>query len=123
MNSISNITNKILADAEKEAQQIKDDAEKAVAGILSDYMRKAETESEQIIKDAEKEAETVLSTAMAKIDMHKRMENLACRRKIIDGAYDKAFQRITELPEDSYVSFMRNLLDKTDCDSGEMILN
>ena len=123
MNSISNITNKIIADAEAEAKQIREEAEKASSDILSDYMRKAEEESAAIIADAEKEAESVMSTAMARIDMDKRMEMLACRRKLIDDVFKKAFKGIESLPEDEYIAFLRNMLAAADCQDGEIILN
>ena len=104
------IVDKILADANAEAQKITNQAEasataeKAELDVeLSDYKAKTETLA---TKAAQEKKSRML--AAARMDIAKEL--LAEKRKILDGVFDSAKQKLKSLPDEEYQALMTKLM-------------
>jgi len=104
------IVDKILADANAEAQKITSQAEASAAAEkaeldveLSDYKTKTETLA---TKAAQEKKSRML--AAARMDIAKEL--LAEKRKILDGVFDSAKQKLKSLPDEEYQTLMTKLM-------------
>ncbi|MHC4518878.1 MAG: V-type ATP synthase subunit E [Planctomycetota bacterium] len=104
------VIEKILSDAKAEAEKITNEAaEKAAAeqakadAKLAEYRQQAEVLAQQA---AEEEKSHIL--AGARMDAAK--EYLAEKTKILDEVFERAAQRLGELPDDEYRALMGRLM-------------
>ena len=104
------IVDKILADANAEAEKITSQAE-AVAkadkaqldGKLADY--KAQTDAL-----AAKAAQEKKSRMLAAVRMDIAKELLAEKRQILDAVFEQAKQKLKSMPDEEYQTLMRKLM-------------
>lgn len=125
MNGLTNISDKILADAKQKADSIIDDAELAAAAILEDSKKRAATDIEAVLKlsaarcvDAEGKARLA-----SQLEGKKLVSNE--RHKMISLAFSTALQRLTSLPENEYRKLLLSLASDVLSDGlgGELLLN
>lgn len=104
------VIQKILSDAKAEAEKITNEAkEKAAAeqakadAKLAEYRQQAETLAQQAAEDEK-------SHILAGARMDAAKEYLAEKTQILDTVFERAAQRLGELPDDEYRALMGRLM-------------
>ena len=118
------VVEKILSDAEAQAQKIKKEAgEKAAAeqsqlsGQLDEYKKQTEILAQKA--DEEKRGHIL---AAARMEIAK--EYLAEKRKILDGVFTRAQSQLLKLPDEDYRKIMtRLILDAVETGDEEVIID
>ena len=118
------VTEKILADAKAQAEKIKKQAEEYHAQQhaklqehLADYKKQTEILAQKTAKDKKNHI-----LAAARMDIAKQF--LAEKRKILDDLFQQAYQKLLNLPDIDYRSFMTKLmLDAVETGDEEVIVD
>ena len=109
MKGTEKIIEHIRSDAQAQADAILAQAEQQCAQIRADYDRKArEFYSEKIragVNDCEDKNESM--DRIARMEARKGM--LAVKQEMVSACFDRAREKIAELPEDVYVDFLAKL--------------
>ena len=109
MKGTEKIIEHIRSDAQARADAILAQAEQQCEQIRADYDRKArEFYSEKIragVKDCEDKNESM--DRIARMEARKGM--LAVKQEMVSACFDRAREKIAELPEDVYVDFLAKL--------------
>ncbi|MHC4158371.1 MAG: V-type ATP synthase subunit E [Planctomycetota bacterium] len=118
------VTEKILADAKAEADKIKTEAEENQAqekAKLNEELAEYKKQSEVLAQKAAKDKKAHLLAA-ARMDLAKQF--LAEKRKILDEVFQQAHQKLLNLPDGEYRSFMTKLmLDAVETGDEEVIVD
>ena len=96
------VVQKILADAQAEAERIAAEAgqkEAAEQARLSEQLAQYSKQTESLAKKAGEDEESHILAA-ARMDMAKQL--LAEKRRILDEVFERARRQVTELPDDQY---------------------
>ena len=108
MSNVKNITSKILKDAEARKENILAAAEEEKNKILSKKASAANEIAQEILQKAETDAkskkERVISSAKLKV----RNNKLAAKQEIIDEVFENSINKITELPKEQFLNFLKN---------------
>ncbi|HIQ39294.1 MAG TPA: V-type ATP synthase subunit E [Methanothermococcus okinawensis] len=96
---VDEIVSKILEDANKEAEKIKDEAQVEASKILEDARKEAEKRKNEILKKGEKEAEMVKNRIIAEAKLKVRKKMLIKREELIEKAVKKLKEDLMKLPE------------------------
>ncbi|MEE9370521.1 MAG: V-type ATP synthase subunit E [Sedimentisphaerales bacterium] len=118
------VTEKILADAKAEADKIKSEAEEIQAqekAKLNEELAEHKKQTEILAQKAAKDKKAHLLAA-ARMDLAKQF--LAEKRKILDEVFQQANQKLLNLPDGEYRSFMTKLmLDAVETGDEEVIID
>ena len=104
------VVDKILADAEDEAQKIKSQAqekEAAEQAVLEQQLVEYHTETEQL---AQKAGEEERAHILAAARMEVAKELLAEKRKILVQLFEQARQQLQSLPDKDYKDLMKKFM-------------
>lgn len=112
MNGIEKITDRITADTQKEAQELLQKAQAQADEILKEYTRAAEADYAAALKKGEQEAlqRTERMEGVAQLEAKKL--HLACKQELLDKAFEAAYQKMLELPEEEYAQLLTRLVVK-----------
>ncbi len=110
MTGLSKITDKIIAEANKDAQRILAEADSECKRIAAEYKQKAEKIKREIEERAEREAATVVTRARSASAMEQRNLALAAKSDLIDKAFEAAKKELTFLSDDKYLEFLTSML-------------
>lgn len=104
------LVERIISDAQLEAQTIIAEAENKAAKLLAEASLRAETLRKQTEKEAAEKRIAILEkrAADARLDGAKLL--LAEKRKVIDALYDEALSRLLELSKEDCLRLVDNLL-------------
>ena len=112
MAGVDKIIGEILEEAEKAANENRQEAQKKADAILEDAKKecaKAEKETDQKIEVAKKSIE---QRAKSSAQLKKRQEILKARQQIISEILDKSYQHIFQMGEQEYFALMEKMLRK-----------
>lgn len=116
MTGLSKITDKIMAEAQADARAILAEADREVQQITLRYQQEAAAIRERLNSAAEREAAGMVSRAKSGAAMTERNTMLDARSALIDRAFERARTEIRNLPEDKYldllVSFLLSILKR-----------
>ena len=101
---------KIASDAESEAAKIVAEAEKTADQIRRETMEKAEAIISRSLAETEKERSEELHRAEGRAAMKKREVLLKTKVSLINGAYEQAKARILEMDSEGYCNFLSHVL-------------
>lgn len=106
------VVEKIISDAQSQAQKIKEDASKQ----LADEQKKNDAElvrfREETDKLASQAAEDKKQRMLAAARMETAKNKLAAKRDILNQVFERAAQKILEQNDDDYKRLMSNLMKK-----------
>ena len=124
MASISNLTSKILRDAEERKENILASAEEEKNKILSKKVAKAKEIEKEIIHKAEVEAksrkERILSSASLKV----RNNKLCAKQEVIKEVFDKSIDTLSSITGDDFLRFIKHtILSLGEIGEQNLILN
>jgi V/A-type H+-transporting ATPase subunit E len=106
------VVEKILADAEQEAQKIKKQAEEKEAAEQTEQDKKLSDYKKQTKVLADKAAKDKRTHLLASARMEIAKNLLTEKRKILDEVFNKAQQQLQKLPDDQYLKLMTKLMLK-----------
>ena len=112
MAGVDKIIGEILEEAEKAANENRQEAQKKADAILEDAKKecaKAEKETDQKIEAVKKSIE---QRAKSSAQLKKRQEILKARQQIISEILDKSYQHIFQMGEQEYFALMEKMLRK-----------
>ena len=104
------VIDKILADANAQAETIKQDAQakaKTEQNKLDEQIDKYETQTQTLVEKASQEKKAHILAA-ARMEIAK--EYLAEKRKILDEVFEQAQQKLQNLPDDEYKGICTRLM-------------
>lgn len=122
MSSLERITDRILEEAQKEAEKYKDSLELEKSTILSEGKRKALRQGEEIIEKAKKDTQLDKDRAIASAQLKSRDDILTKRQEILNTCFSKAKKALHELSDERYLSFVKRVLDALKLEGDEMLL-
>ena len=110
MNGLERITEKILAEANAEAEKLLSAAEEECARIRAEYEKKAADIRERLTDEAEREGTDMIARAKATAANSKRSLLLATRSKLIDEVFEGSRDWIRNLSPEKYTDVLVGLL-------------
>ena len=114
------IVERILSDANAEADAIRREAEEKAAGVIAAASARAEQGRREAEAEVKVRAEDVMKRrAAARLDSAKLL--LAEKRRVLDGVYEAAFARLKGLDEEDALALAGRLLEEY-AEEGDEIL-
>lgn len=124
MTGLDKIVEKILAEAQKNCDEILKDASIEVKKIISDAREKAKSESDRIILETEKTAARRQAVSKSTAESITRNRYLEIRNAILNDIISAAYLEIEKFSDEEYFSMLKKLCIKNvlsgEC---EMLLN
>ncbi len=112
MTGIDRITADIKDEAQKKADGILTDAKERAAEALAMAKERGEKEVQNAVASAEREAGAMEERSRSRADLGRRQALLSAKQEVIESTIQKAYQRLVDLPDESYFSMIRKLLEK-----------
>lgn len=110
MNGLEKITEKIVAEANLEAERIFAEAQEQCNRISADYLARTDAMLERLSEEAEREATDMISRAKADAATKRRNALLAVQSSLIDEAFESVYAEIKNWKADKYTDLMIGLL-------------
>ncbi|MBN2456059.1 MAG: V-type ATP synthase subunit E [Sedimentisphaerales bacterium] len=104
------VTNKILADAEAEAEKIKSDAGQKQAAEQAEFQEKLGNYQQQTHTLAQNAAKEKKERMLASARMQSAKQLLTEKRAILDEVFSQARKRLEKLLEQDYKKLMKKLM-------------
>ncbi len=125
MNGLSNISNKILADAKQKADAQIAEAQESAAKILADTQKRAGAEAAAVLKDSAARCADVAEKARLVTELEGKKLLSNARQQMITLTFEKALERLLTLPEADYCKLLIKLANDvlSDGKGGEVLLN
>lgn len=124
MSNISNITSKILKDAEERKENILASAEEEKSKILSRRVNVAKEEQAEIIAKAESEAKTKKERILSAASLKVRNNKLTVKQEVMQSVFDASIEKLTALSKDELLGFVKNsILSLGEIGDQNLILN
>ena len=121
--SIDNITSKILSDAGNAADSSLTNAEKTMREIINNAKSEAEEIMKAAAEKAQKDAEDLKSRKVSAAELQGRKMLLSAKQEAIKKSFDAAIDKLKEMPEEQYLSFLADEIVKIPGCEGNLILN
>ena len=109
MTGIEKITGRIEADARAEAAQIIAEANARCAAIRAEYEKKAEDAYWETLRSGVKDAEDRAERLGRLAGMEAKKSTLGLKQSMVGEAFDRALNKICDMPAGDYVSAMAKL--------------
>lgn len=124
MANISNLTSKILKDAEARKESILQAANAEKAEILEKKSKEAKVLEAEMTEKAEREAQTSKERVISGAELKSRNKKLAAKQVIINEVFEKSVDALCALSDNEYTDFIKNTIINLDIDGDEsLILN
>ncbi len=119
--AIEDVVAKIKENANEQRGQIINEAEQEKEKILSDWQKKADelyaTERKRIENEAENEKRSIVLAKRLEL----RKDILSAKQKVIDNAFEQAFEKMKSMPANEYESFLEKLMKQSASGNEEVI--
>ena len=122
MNGIEKITQRISAEAQAECGKLMQEAEERCAAIKAEYEKKAEAAYNESLEKGKQEIEQTVIRANRAERLNAKKEVLGAKQEIVNTAFDKAKEKLLNMQEDEYVSFLAGLAAKASVSGTEKIV-
>jgi V/A-type H+-transporting ATPase subunit E len=115
------VTEKILADAKREAGEIISKYRAEALEIKKNQDEKITIQKNQIERDVEasKRIEYLRRVSQRKLELNRKF--VTEKRKLIDGVIDQALKELSMHTE--YLDFLKTMIKKSNRENGELIIN
>lgn len=121
--SIEKITSKIISDAEGAAGVTLDAAKAQCDGILAEAEKKAAALCEDAERRGLLEKDKLVARKKAVADIDGRKLVLEAKQQLINQCLSEALDRVASMEKDRYISFLAGLVARTGETEGQLILN
>ncbi|HCW52471.1 MAG TPA: V-type ATP synthase subunit E [Clostridium sp.] len=124
MSNLSNLTSKILKDAEDKKAVILSDAEGERNKILSKKAGEASIEEKAILERAEREAASRKERIISGAELHARNEKLEAKQKVIKEVFETSVKELSNCSADDLKGFVKEVILNTNIEGTQnLILN
>ena len=107
MSNISNLTSKILKDAEERKDSILAKAESEKASIIEKRNKEAKALEAEMIEKAKSEAQTRKERVISGAELKARNEKLKAKQAIIEEVFNKSVDELCKLSDVEYKTFIK----------------
>lgn len=108
MANVSNLTSKILKDAEERKESILAAAENEKAKILDKKNNEAKALEATMLEKAESEAKTSKERVISGAELKARNEKLKAKQAVIKEVFEKSVEELCNLDDAKYVAFIKD---------------
>ncbi len=122
MKGTERIIEHIRSDAQAQADAVLAQAEHQCADIRAEYDRKAKELYGELIRAGVKDCEDKNDSIDRIARMEARKGMLAVKQEMVSACFDRALEKITELPEEEYVDFLAKLACSSSVTGDEQIV-
>lgn len=112
MAKVENLTQKILDDAKQRADEILREHEEKRRQVIDRKNRELEEELNRIGRSAENEAARSRERVLSNARLTTRNEELTIRQEKMDEAFQKAKEKLSDMPNAEFKTFVENTLKK-----------
>ncbi len=110
--STQQVVERILSDARAEAESIISEAENKAAAILAAASSRAEEGRRTVETEVKEKKESIFEKKAAAARLEGAKILLSEKRKVVDGIYEKALQRLCALSKEDSLRLISMLLEK-----------
>lgn len=123
MSNLSNLTSKIIEDANLKAKEIYSSALAQEVEILNKSKSQAEKKKAEIIEKSKVEAVTKKERIISNAYLEVRDNKLKAKQEVINKVFDEALTKLNNLSTEQYSNFVRNYILSLDiCGDEEIII-
>lgn len=122
MNGIDNITDKILKDAQTEADAVIAAAEKEAQAIIDSAKAQAKEESEAIIKASNDKETVIIEHISDTAELEGKKLILRAKQEMLDEIFKEAFSRLKNLKDQEYILFLSKMAAQASLSGTEEII-
>jgi vacuolar-type H+-ATPase subunit E/Vma4 len=122
MDGLDRIIGEIKKSAEDEANKIVDDANKEADRILANAEDEAKVEYDKASAESKEYAGRITASADSFAVLDKSNRRLAEKRRLIDESFELAKSRLSNLPSDEYFEVVKKLILKYAADGKGVVL-
>lgn len=122
MNGIEKITGRIEGDAQREIDGILAAARGQADEITARYQAQAEKDAADLVRRGEQSAAERAERLESVAHLEAKKLTLAAKQDMLDKAFDRALQKLAELPDEDYISLLANLTVKATATGREQVI-
>ncbi|MDH4210486.1 MAG: hypothetical protein OEV79_03470 [candidate division WOR-3 bacterium] len=119
--STQQVTEKILHDAENNAQEILAEYKNEAEKITTDFAQRIEQKKQQINKEVEERKETEIMRGLSQHRLALNRKQTEHKQNLIKVTIDEAISKLND--HDEYPTFLKALIKKSDEKKGELLLS
>lgn len=121
--SIENITEKIIGEAKNVAESSLNNANSQSFKIIEEAKKQGEAIIAEASVQTNIEAETLKNRKISAAELQTRKMLLTAKQECIKKSFEVALDKLKHMPEDEYISFLAEEIQKIPNCNGEIILN
>ena len=110
MSNLSNLTSKILKDAEDKKAVILSDAENEKNKILSKKQEEASSVEKAMLEKAEREAASRKDRIISGAELHARNEKLEAKQKVIKEVFETSVKELSNCSPEDLKGFVKTVI-------------
>lgn len=122
MANLEKLTNKIVEEAQVEADRILKEAEEEKAKVITAMEKKGDKEKEAILETAKREAELRRGRVVSNANLKVRNDKLEAKRVVLSKTFVKALEELESLSVAEKVGFIKEALKNARVDGDEEII-
>ena len=124
MSNISNLTSKILEDAEDKKTSILNDANEQRDKIIAKKEEEASAEEKLILERAERDAAARKERIISGAELNSRNEKLAAKQKVINSVFESSVEALCNLSNEELKDFVTDTILNSGIEGNQnLILN
>ena len=122
MDGIEKIIDRISGDAQREVDDVLAQARAEADKILSQYQAQAQAEADDILARGQKAAVERGERLASVAQLECRKEVLRAKQEVIEEAFQLAMDKLTQLPQEAYVSLLADLAVEASSKGNEKLI-
>lgn len=122
MTGIEKITARIQADAQKEIDAVLADAKAQADEITARYAAEAKQAEAEILEKGQRSAVESRQRLNSTAQMNAKKQELAVKQELLEKAFDLAYEKLVQLPEEEYVDLLAKLAVKASASGKEQLI-
>lgn len=120
---IEKITERIMEQAQKEADEILQAAKEEAAATVQKAKEEAAAKSEKALAKAREDAKELQKRRISVADLESRKMRLAAKQEMIDKAFEEALKKLSSMEQGKYIEFLSSLIIQSAKGGEQVILN
>lgn len=122
MNNLEVILESILSEGNTKKDQILDEARQKADEIMSQSRNEANAKADEIINKAKREAKAIVENESVSAKRKSRDIEIDAKNTVIDRVVDKLLENLKNIDKESYLTYIKNSLKRSDVKDGEILL-
>lgn len=122
MNGIEKIIDRISSDAQREIDDVLAQARAEAAALTAQYQAQAQAEADEILARGEKAAAERGDRLASVAQLECRKGVLAAKQEVIEEAFQLAMHKLTQLPQEEYVTLLADLAAQAAAKGNETLI-